>query len=306
MSQRKRPSRFISPSELAYYRAHFREALRVARQEEDAVVCLECGALRKTLGVHVLIHDLTLDEYRAKWGYNRQTRFAAHSTHEKMRQRALTTGITRYASPTALEKAWEARRGVRTESLRLESRLDRRKARQAPDATRWQRYPDRETEDEVLRTLMAEGHTVSTIAERIGLTRDCVRHRLRALGLVPPIKPRKKVTNQQVLELRAAGRWPHEISAQLGITRIAVLKRLWKLRRRGVHVPTPQNPRPSGVRQVSDQDFLALVREGLDPAEIAARVGLTKNGVITRAMVLRRRGLLIGKRTWSVPELPQQ
>lgn len=278
----------------------------MVRQEEDAVVCLECGALRKTLGVHILTHGLTLDEYRAKWGYNRQTRFAAQSTHEKMRRRALTEGIARYASPTALEKAWAARRGILTESLRLESRLDRNKMRQMPATGEWQRYPDRKTEDDMLRALAAAGYTSSAIAERIGLTRDCTRHRLRALGLVPPVVPRKKITSQQVLALRAAGLWPHEIAARLGITRIAVMKRLWKLRRQGVHVPTPQYPRPVSTRRVSDQDFLALVREGLKPAEIAATVGLTKNGVITRAMILRRRGLLIGKRAWSVPELQQQ
>ena len=52
--------------DLAYYRAHFREAV-----QKDGVICLECGAIFKYLPGHLCKHGLSSEEYRAKWGYHR-------------------------------------------------------------------------------------------------------------------------------------------------------------------------------------------------------------------------------------------
>jgi len=45
----RRVRRSVSAGELAYYRSDFRAARR-----DDGIVCLECGAIRRTLGGHVI------------------------------------------------------------------------------------------------------------------------------------------------------------------------------------------------------------------------------------------------------------
>ena len=70
--------------ELAYYRAHFREAVR-----KDSVICLECGAIFKYLPGHLCKHALSSEEYRAKWGYNRTTPLERLSTRRKKRRNAI-------------------------------------------------------------------------------------------------------------------------------------------------------------------------------------------------------------------------
>ena len=47
--------------ELAYYRAHFREAV-----QRDGVICLECGAIFKYLPGHLCKHKLSSHEYGDK------------------------------------------------------------------------------------------------------------------------------------------------------------------------------------------------------------------------------------------------
>ena len=97
-----------SPGRLrvAYYHRHFLESLR-----PDGVVCLECGQLRKTLGTHMLLqHHMTLDDYRERWGFNRQTAFVAASTAARLRRLALQRKLGEAGSPERLAKARAARR----------------------------------------------------------------------------------------------------------------------------------------------------------------------------------------------------
>ena len=70
--------------ELAYYRANFREAF-----QKDGVISLECGAIFKYLPGHLCKHNLTSEEYRAKWGYNRTIPLGRLSTRRKKRLNAL-------------------------------------------------------------------------------------------------------------------------------------------------------------------------------------------------------------------------
>jgi predicted transcriptional regulator len=51
----------VFANELAYYRAHFGEAV-----QKDGVICLECGATFKNLPDHLCKHNLSSDEYRAE------------------------------------------------------------------------------------------------------------------------------------------------------------------------------------------------------------------------------------------------
>jgi ROS/MUCR transcriptional regulator protein len=74
----------VLAKELAYYRAHFREAV-----QKDGVICLECGAIFKYLPGHLCKHNLSSDEYKAKWGYNRTTPLETLSTRRKKRRNAI-------------------------------------------------------------------------------------------------------------------------------------------------------------------------------------------------------------------------
>ena len=74
--------------ELAYYRAHFREAV-----QKDGVICLECGSIFKYLPGHLCKHNLTSEEYRAKWGYNRTTILERISTRRQQRRKAVCMSV---------------------------------------------------------------------------------------------------------------------------------------------------------------------------------------------------------------------
>jgi predicted transcriptional regulator len=70
--------------ELAYYRVYFQEAV-----QKDGVICLKCGAIFKYLPGHLCKHNLTSQEYKAKWGYNRTTPLERLSTRRKKRRNAI-------------------------------------------------------------------------------------------------------------------------------------------------------------------------------------------------------------------------
>jgi DNA-binding MarR family transcriptional regulator len=276
--------------ELAYYREHFLEVFR-----EDGVVCLECGALFKAVGSHVFYaHHINADDYREKWGYNRQTTFLVESSHERRRQIALARDLGALLDPGRIEKA----RAVRGSTLprRRETRLTMSKTVKAKYARGWQPFRHRKVDDGTLRAFAEEGYTARELAEKTGLSRQQVRRRLRALGLIPPQVPRNRTTNQEILKLSTSGLWPSEIAARTGLASDTVARRLRNLRRAGVPVPTPKRPRPNSRRRLADEKFLPLVRKGLKPAEIAARLGVEKKYVIRKAQYLRSRGLL--ERTW--------
>jgi ROS/MUCR transcriptional regulator protein len=99
-------SQSVVAKELAYYRAHFREAV-----QKDGVICVECGAIFKYLPGHLCKHNLSSHDYRAKWGYNRTTPLERLSTRRKKGRNALAMKLWKFTPPNSHHKATKARRG---------------------------------------------------------------------------------------------------------------------------------------------------------------------------------------------------
>jgi len=96
----------VSAKDLAYYRAHFREAV-----QKDGVICLECGRSFKSLAQHLGKHQLSADNYKAKWGYNRTTPLERLVTRRKKRRNAIAMKFWKLSPPNSHHKATKARRG---------------------------------------------------------------------------------------------------------------------------------------------------------------------------------------------------
>ncbi len=282
----RRPPPVVSPAELAYYRAHFREALR-----DDAVVCLECGALFKELHNHLRpAHSLTADAYKEAWGYNRKTALITPTRHDALRQQALAQNLPASSPRDSIRRAQEAnRRG--TPPRRLQFRLDHGVRVRTRVAAGWRPVTPRKVDDDRLRSLVAEGLRFQDLLTRSGLGPTQVRARLRALGLMEP--PRQsRLSESELLALCQAGRWPSHIAATRGVTRSNIMQRVRRLRRRGIPVPPPTDPRPNGQRRASDAQLLTLAVAGLKTSAIAARVGIRRDNVRRRLKVLEERGVL--------------
>lgn len=74
--------------------------------KENSVVCLECGKVFKVLTrKHLALHNLTPEEYRAKWGYKKGASLASKSLVRERRKKMKDMRL------------WE-RRGVRGESAK--------------------------------------------------------------------------------------------------------------------------------------------------------------------------------------------
>lgn len=253
-------------------------------------MCLECGRVLAFLGPHLGLHDLTLDQYRAKWGYNRTTTFAAAQVRRQRRRTAVRTNLGQYGSRRNLEKARAAARRMALAS-RLESRLARSRALKRRYEAGWRPEPHERGEDAVLRLLVAQRHQVREIAARTGMTEPTVRRRLRAMGIEPP-RRRPPVPAARLLALRRQGLWSAEIARRVGLTAGNVNRRLRELRRRGVKVPPAAGPRPSGTRRVTDDELVGLARRGLDIRAIARRKAVHPETIRRRLKRLRERGVL--------------
>ena len=253
-------------------------------------MCLECGRILAVIGRHLDLHDLTLDEYRTKWGYNRTTTFAAARIRRLRRRTALRINLGRYGGRRVLRKAWAAKRRTALAS-RLESRLARSRALKRRYEAGWHAEPHERGEDAVLRLLVAQRHQVREIAARAGMTEPTVRRRLRAMGIEPP-KLLPKVSDARLLALRRQGLWSPEIARRVGLTTSSVNRRLRGLRSRRVKVPPAAGPRPSGTRRVTDDELVRLVRRGLDVRAIARRKAVTTTTIWRRLKRLRDRGVL--------------
>ncbi len=297
------PRRSVSTRKLAYYRSHFLEALR-----EDGVVCLECGGLYKSLALHIIAtHYMEANEYRAKWGYRPNRPLAAPALRETQRQHARRRGLWRLRPPDLAARGREAfRRLPRPRPPgSLESQLNRRRGILAREARGW--HPGSQKVDAAtLQALVAEGLTSRAIAQRTGLKLDTVQRRIRKLGLtgpgIPPLAP--KVNKAELIALCRAGLWPSEIAARLGLRPKVVTSHLYDLRQQGVTLPRPTGPIPTPRRRATDEQLLALAREGLPTSEIAARLGLARATAKARLASLRRRGLLpaLKRRVFSLKE----
>ena len=281
---------------LDYYRAHFLESVR-----SDGVICLECGRLRKTLGTHMLfLHQMTLDDYREKWGFNRQTTFIAASTAAKLRRLAVQRNLGANASAESLAKA-RAARGRGSMARRAQTRITLSESAKRRYAVGWKPRRFRKVDDRTLRRLAREGLALKRIARKAKLSVDQTRARLQALGLLPPRRPRRTVNRQRILALRREGLWPLEIARRMRIQPQIVRKILWILRNQGVKIPRPSRPRPIKNRRVTDEAFLAAYRRGGAPAEIAARLRVSRAYVIFKTSYLRKRGKIAPVRQRGQP-----
>lgn len=279
----KRVRHFVSPHELAYYQEHFREAIR-----EDAVVCLECGCLLRELNLHLrLKHELLTDEYRERWGYNRNTALNIPAVSELRRQQALERNLASLPPRGSINKAIEATRR-HSPPRRKEFRQDHRARLMARLATGWRPYS--RVRGESLRAMVQEGLSAREIASRTGLTHGHIRTRLRALGLVKPRRP--PLPEDELLALLQQGLWPSQIAAKTGWSAVTIKKRVHNLRQRRVDVPSLRGPRPMPHRRVTDEQVIALVRAGLRQEDIACEAGISPGTLRGRLKRLKRRGLL--------------
>ena len=232
----RRRGRFVSATELAHYRAHFLEAVR-----EDGIVCLECGNILRALPHHAWMHGMTIDDYKAKWGYKRTNPLTVPALVEKMRQRAVAINLAGYAPPDALEKGREALLRLKPRH-RLEARLAKGVVTRSRHASGWRPHAKLQKVDETsLRALVGEGLTIGQIAARLGMGYSGVKKRIRRLGLVSPaVAPRvRRASNAELLALRQEGLLLREIAARTGMSAAAVGKRLRRLRHRGLLPPRP-------------------------------------------------------------------
>lgn len=232
-----------------------------------------------------------MDDYREKWGFNRQTAFVAADTAARLRRLALKRNLGAHGSAELLAKARAARRR-KDLARRPEARLKDGAAKKQLYASGWQPRRYRKVDDRTLRRLAREGLDTKRIARKAGLSIDQTRSRLQALGLLPPHRRRRLVDRQRILALRREGLWPLEIARRMRIRRQLVLKILWIFRGQGVRVPTPRRPRPIKKRRVTDDEFLRAFRRAGTPAQMAARLGVSRAYVIYKTWYLRQRSLI--------------
>ncbi len=236
--------------ELAYYRAHFREAV-----QKEGIICLECGSILKALAQHLVKHQLSSAEYKAKWGYNRTTPLERLITRRKKRRHAFAMKLWRLTPRGAHLKASKAR-----QRLHLTYRPERRLA-----------------DTEAARAKLAAGFRRAKLRVRRFQTRTERPRRFRFNSNFHTSKEDRKI-----LSLRNKGLWPTEIAPLLGIRVKLVHYRLYLLKKNGFALRPPTRPRPSPRRKVTDDKVLMLVRSGLSMREIAAKVGVSVPAVYRR------------------------
>lgn len=255
----------MSAKELAYYRAHFREAV-----QKDGVICLECGSSFKYLPGHLCKHRLSSHEYKAKWGYNRTTPLERLSTRRRKRRNAIEKKIWTRLPPNAFQKGIKARRGNGS-PYRPERRL---------------------ITTEAARARVAAGFR---LADR--KARKVVGNHLEASPTFRPVRsPRRgsrftpSKVDLKILSLRRKGLWLGQIAQVAGMKLQSVEYRLTRLKQEGFTIPQPTSPRPNAHRKVTDKELLSLARAGLSIPEIAAKVGIATQNVHKRIKQLTGRG----------------
>ena len=226
---------------LPYYRAHIREAI-----DEDTIVCLECGGVYQALPNHLrLTHELPVEAYKAKWGYNRSTGLYCRTLATKFRAMAKALG-QRYGTPEQVKWASEAQQGGYT--LRTEARLRQAESRATG---RW-RHPWQKLSDEELIPLALLALPVTEIASLTGVHPRRIRarlQRLRGKGLrLPRPQPRwrppnRKVTDEAILAGMGQGYTLKAIAERTGVTRKAITLRVARLRAKGFLGPAREGRR---------------------------------------------------------------
>lgn len=173
----------VSHKQLEYLRAHIREAISA-----DRIVCLECGAQFRKLGRHLTEkHGVSLEDYRAGWGYNRLTGLVCGELLECFRTKAKARGLgTRNTREMALE-ALRAREAKGRISLRREA-LER--LRERPEKGQGV-GPSRKITDEELIALSSQGLSFVRIARLKGMGKVSIWKRLARLKArgIPILSP---------------------------------------------------------------------------------------------------------------------
>jgi ROS/MUCR transcriptional regulator protein len=237
----------VLAKELTYYRTHFREAV-----QKDGVICLECGTIFKYLPGHLCRHNLTSEEYRSKWGYNRTTPLERLMTRRKKRRNAIAMKFWKLTPRDAHQKATKARRGHGL-PYRPERRLKTTEAARARVAAGFRRMEQRHL------TVQRDGLELSK-------------------------------EDRQVLLHRDRGLWPSEIASLLRMPVRSVDYRLERLKKAGFTFPPPTGPRPIPHRKATDDELLNLARLGLSIPEIAAKLGMGMANAHRRIKRLTERG----------------
>jgi ROS/MUCR transcriptional regulator protein len=233
----------VLAKELAYYRAHFREAV-----QKDGVICLECGSTFKYLPGHLYKHKLSSDEYRAKWGYNRTTPLERLITRRKKKRNAIAMKFGSLAPRDAHQKATKARRGHGL-PYRPERRLVTTETARTRVAASFRRVEQRHLtaprdglalskEDRQVLSLRNRGLWPSEIAVLLRMPVRSVDYRLERLKKAgftfsPPTGPRpiphRKVTDDELLNLARSGLSIPEIAVKLGMGMANAHRRIKRL-----------------------------------------------------------------------------
>jgi predicted transcriptional regulator len=183
-NRRRRESlrQFVTPEELKACQADPRKAKTI--RSPNGIVCLDCGETLETLSRHLgLVHAMTADRYRKKWGYNKNTPLCSENLTRKfsgqMKRRQLRPPQETQARAYLTKMRSESRVVQRAEPRRLEHRLNVRdwtigRAR----SERW-KVPDWS----IVRQRL-EGKKMRDISRATGLSGpEAVSARLGRLGL---------------------------------------------------------------------------------------------------------------------------
>lgn len=284
------------------------------------MVCLECGARRKSLGHHVRGHALTLDAYRAKWGYHRDQPLivpgispvdrpkprARVSREELISLRARFREAVRDGGAVCLECGRILRslpqhlgkHHLTVEDYREKWGYNRGNPLMVPDLVEWKR------QWAIAKNLAAFGppgilqkaHEVLRV-RRPPVRREARLNRSDSAKSLPGGGWRRhnlKVPAETLRALVQAGLTLRQIAARAGLRPANVWRRLRAL---GLVAARPVR----SPIHAKDAGLLALRRAGLWNSEIAERTGMKVATVSARLERLRKRGVAVPTPVRPVP-----
>jgi len=191
-----------------------REDFLAAIQDEH-VICLECGRRLRMLGGHLQhAHQITLDEYRERWGYNASYGLVCNELRRRQRQRMLSW----------IENivGWERHRSLSRKRIKIANASRPEKIEYRAQAIRSFRAGAgrKASFDREQATRLAErGLKPAEIASLLGCSVGTVRKFQLRAGLRRPdprIKPKTLSERRLFAELRA-GLSPEEIAKRHGL-----------------------------------------------------------------------------------------
>ncbi|MFQ5840101.1 MAG: MucR family transcriptional regulator [Candidatus Methylomirabilales bacterium] len=239
--------------------------------------------------------------WRMETKLRRKTSARVHALHRRLQkvsdEELIQLTLQGLGSSKIAKHTGVHHRAVRRRLAKLRTRgvtLPRPKPRANP--------PNRKVTDEELLTLLGQGLTYNAIAEPKGIAPTAIQkrvRRLRARGVpivrpkLRPNRPNRKITDEELIQLRAQGLTNRAIAKRKGVVSSAISLRLKKLRARGMQLPPPP-PRPiPHNRKVTNEELIQLSSQGLNSEEIGRRTGIGSSSVRTRLARLRARGVVL-------------